>query len=59
MQRVNRHNHSLNAALLARLCSLETDLTHIADRGWKKARIAAERYEWEAEGHGLLEDFEL
>ncbi|MDE6734987.1 MAG: hypothetical protein K2J64_05930 [Desulfovibrio sp.] len=42
-QRVNRHNRSLNAALWARLRSLEAELAQIADRGRKEARVAAER----------------
>lgn len=58
-QRVNRHNRSLNAALWARLRSLETELAQIADRGRKKVRIAAERAAWETDGIGILEEFEL
>lgn len=58
-QRVNRHNRSLNAALWARLRSLETELAQITDRGRKKARIAAERAAWETDGAGILEEFEL
>lgn len=58
-QRVNRHNRSLNAALWARLHSLEAELAQPLDRSRKKARIAAERFAWEAEGTGILEEFEL
>ena len=58
-QRVNRHNRSLNAALWARLCSLENELAQPLDRSRKKARIAAERFAWEAEGLGMLEEFGL
>lgn len=58
-QRVNRHNRSLNAALWARLHSLETELAQPLDRSRKKARIAAERFAWEAEGLGILEEFGL
>lgn len=58
-QRVNRHNRSLNAALWARLRSLENELAQPLDCGRKKARIAAERFAWEAEGLGMLEEFGL
>lgn len=58
-QRVNRHNRSLNAALWARLHSLEAELAQPLDRSRKKARIATERFAWEAEGTGILEEFEL
>lgn len=42
-QRVNRHNRSLNAALWARLHSLEAELAREATSGRKEARVAAER----------------
>lgn len=58
-QRVNRHNRSHNAALWARLHSLEAELARPGDKGKKKTRIAAERFAWEAEGTGILEEFEL
>lgn len=58
-QRVNRHNRSLNAALWAGLHSLEAELARPGGKGKKKARIAAERFAWEAEGTGILEEFEL
>lgn len=58
-QRVNQHNRSLNAALWVRLRSLETELAQQPDRGRKKARIAAERFAWEAGGLGILEEFGL
>lgn len=58
-QRVNQHNRSLNAILWARLHSLEAELAQPADMGKKKARIATERFAWEAEGTGILEEFEL
>lgn len=37
----------------------EAGLAQIADRGRKKARIAAERATWETDGAGILEEFEL
>lgn len=58
-QRVNRHNRSLNAALWARLRSLEAELSQEAPRGRKKDLLAAERATGEAEGIGFLEEFEL
>lgn len=58
-QRVNRHNRSLNAALWARLHRLEAELARPGDKGKKKSRIAAERFAWEAEGLGMLEEFGL
>lgn len=58
-QRVNRYNRSLNAALWARLRSLERELAQPAEKGQKRHRIAQERFTWEAEGEGYLEDFEL
>ena len=58
-QRVNRHNRSLNASLWARLHSLEAELARPSDMGKKKAHIATERFACEAEGTGILEEFEL
>lgn len=58
-QRVNRHNRSLNAALWARLHSLEAELAREATSGRKEARVAAERAAWENDGIGILEEFEL
>lgn len=41
------------------LRSPEAELAQIADRGRKKASMAAERAAWDTDGIGILEEFEL